>query len=81
VGGLELSPLARHHHVDLTAGALRTDEPRTPFKDGHLRAVAAGMLSRIGFHLMAAFAAPDDEPRGPAAALPNVIGGPGSDFT
>jgi hypothetical protein len=53
VGGLQLSPLARHHHVDLTAAALRAHKPLAAFEDGHLSAVAPGLLD-----LMLAFLAP-----------------------
>jgi hypothetical protein len=59
---LELSPLAGHNHVDLSAAALRTHKPRTPFEDGHLRAVSPGLLSRIGLDLTPTCPTPDDQP-------------------
>jgi hypothetical protein len=44
--------------------------------------VAIGHLGRVGLDLMAAIEAPDDQPHTwAAAALPSVMGGPGSDFT
>jgi hypothetical protein len=75
-----LPPLARHDHVDLPAGALRTDEPLTPFEDGifalYRRACSAGSGSTCWLHVLHHTMSRTRA----AAALPSVIGGPGSDF-
>jgi hypothetical protein len=73
-GRVEFPPLSRHRQVDLPAGALRTDEPRTPFEDGHLRAVTPGLFSRIGLEPMLAGLHHTMSRTRAAAALPSVIG-------
>jgi hypothetical protein len=61
--GLGLPPFGpAYHHVDLAAAAAGANEPRLPVKHGRLRAIAGGVLGRIGFNLMAAIPAPYDEP-------------------
>jgi hypothetical protein len=80
-GGLELSPLARYHHVDLTAAAPGTPEPIAPGEHAGLGAVPVGHLGRIGLDLMPTCPAPNDQPHAGRGGVAEVIGGPGSDFT
>jgi hypothetical protein len=43
--GLELSPLARDHHIDPAPAALGTHEPRVPGEHGRFGTVSLGLLS------------------------------------
>ena len=54
---------AGHDEVDFPAAALAADEPLVPVRDAEISAVALGHRSGIGLDLVAAIAAPHDEPR------------------
>jgi hypothetical protein len=57
-----LAPLSPgNHHIDLSAAAFGADQPLPPFREGHLGAVAFGLLAGIGLDLVLAHLAPDDE--------------------
>jgi hypothetical protein len=57
-----LSPFrSGHHHVDLPAAALGTDEPLAPIEHGRFGAIPSSHLSRVWLDLMLAFLAPDDQ--------------------
>jgi hypothetical protein len=58
--GRRLAALPRHHHVNLAAAALRTDQPLAPIRQCHLGAVALSLFGGIGFNLVTAIAAPHD---------------------
>jgi hypothetical protein len=72
--------LARHHHIDLTAAALRAHKPLAPLKDGvsasYRRACSVGSGSTWCWHSLHQTISRTLA----VAALPSVIGGPGSDF-
>jgi hypothetical protein len=79
-----------HHHVNLAAAALGADQPLMPIENCGLGAASLRMFGGIRLDLMAAIPVPHDEAnlgtggiaeRRALAALPSVIGGPGSDFT
>jgi hypothetical protein len=50
-----------HHHVEVGAAALGTDEPLAPLWNGCLRAVTARKLGGVGLDLVAARLTPHDE--------------------
>jgi hypothetical protein len=58
--GLSLSPLARHHHIDLPAAAFGADQHLAPIGHWRFGAVPSSHLGGIGLDLMAATLAPDD---------------------
>jgi hypothetical protein len=78
-GGCQPPPLGSgHHHVDVAAATPGTDQPLAPFENCGLGAIASG---GIGPHLAATNPGHHTLSRTrAAAALPSVIGGPGSDF-
>jgi hypothetical protein len=57
------------------------DQPLAPIEQEGCGAIPGSNLGGIGFNLMLAFLAPNDQPNAGAAALSSVIGGPGLDFT
>jgi hypothetical protein len=61
--GRALSPLGPgHHHVDVSADALGTDEPPAPIGDGCLAAIPFGHLSRVRLGPVTTRFAPHDKP-------------------
>ena len=56
------APLARHHRIHIVAPATGTDQPLAPIGNGNVGAVSFGHFGGIWFGLMAALAAPYDEP-------------------
>jgi hypothetical protein len=65
-----------HNHIDPAAAACAAHKPRVPVGDRRLGTVPLRHLGGVGFDLMAAIEAPNDQPDLAAAALPKVIGGP-----
>ena len=57
-----LAPSPDCHHVNGAATAFRTDEPFPPLRNLCISPVALRLLDRIGFDLMTAVPAPDNEP-------------------
>src|SRR5262247_1889108 len=55
-------PCTGHHHVDITAAALRADQPGAPLWDSRLRTKPPSLVSRVGLAPMSACIAPDHKP-------------------
>ena len=59
--GKRVVPGTAHHEADIAAAALRAHQPLAPRRDPQVGTVSRSHLGRIGFGLVAAIAAPDDE--------------------
>ena len=73
---LHLSPLGPgHHHLDVAAAAPGAEEAIAPSEDRDISAVPLGHLDRIRLDRMAAYVAPDNQPRrARRRCLPNSPG-------
>ena len=67
-----------HDAVDIEAAALRADQPLAPIEHRYVGAVSLGHFGQIGRGLMAAVLAHAIKTKCALAALPKVIGRPGS---
>jgi len=55
-------PLPGHHHVYITAAALRANQPASPFRHWRLWPIPAGLLGRVRFAPVTTCFAPDHKP-------------------